>query len=253
MHQRSCRVIQGLQTETLKRLEDELVQTFENEHESELDIFELDQNDSENCFVKQGVQLPRSPQQLLNANEFVKAAFSNTSITAASLDHVIYNMNSVIYQYYQDSYGCVNDSSTSAFVSKYRDASVKNLKKGLNQLKLECVDISEIKYVWRLLRSKICKPESLTNDLNTHGVNDHDEYIGKIFWGYVKNVLTKRRTLLPLFDKERCTEFFRKSFSAINKSKLFCIQVGYPLSPLHRFLLVLILLHINKSQILFVT
>ena len=175
MHQRSCRVIQGLQTETLERLEDELVQTFKNEHESELDIFELDQNNLENCIVKQGVKLPRSPQQWLIANEFFKAAFSNPPITAASLDHVIYNMNSVIYQYYKDSYGCVNDSSTSAFVSKYKDASVKDLKKGLKQLKLECVDISEIKYVSRLLRKKICKSKSLTNDLNTHGVNDHDE------------------------------------------------------------------------------
>ena len=80
----------------------------------------------------------------------------------------------------------------------------------------------------RLLRKKICKSKSLTNDLNTHGVNDHDEYIGKNFWVYVKNVLAKKRTLLPSFDKEQCTEFFLKSFSAINKSKLFCIPSWIP-------------------------
>jgi len=228
MHQRSCRVIQILQTEALERFEDELVQTFENEHESELDIFELDPNDLENCIVKQCVKLPRSPQQWLIANEFFKAACPNAPITAAFLDHVIYNMNSVIYQYYKDSYGYVNDSSTSAFVSKYKDASVKDLKKGLKQLKLECVDISEIKYMSRLLRKKICKCKSLTNDLNTHGVNDHDQYMGKNFWGYVKNVLVKKRTLRPSFDKEQCTEFFLKSFSAIHKSKLFCIPSWIP-------------------------
>ena len=175
MRQRSCRVIQSLQTESLERLEDELVQTFENDHDSELGNFELNQNDLENCFIKQGVKLPNSPQQWLNDNEFFKAAFSSTPITADSLDHVIYNLNSIIYQYYKDSYGCVNNSSPSTFVSKYRDASVKDLKKRLKKLTLECVDISEIKYVSRLLRKKLCKPESLTNDLNTHEVNDHDE------------------------------------------------------------------------------
>ena len=117
MHQRSCRVIQGLQTETLGRLEDELVQTFENEHENELDVFELDQNDLENCIVKQGVKLPRSPQQWLIANEFFKAAFSNAPITAASLDHVIYNMNSVIYQYYKDSHHSIKSSVLNSFLN----------------------------------------------------------------------------------------------------------------------------------------
>ena len=48
-----------------------------------------------------------------------------------------------------------------------------------------------------LLKKKTCKPESLTYDLNIHGVNDHDKYIGKNFEGYVKNVLAKRKTLLP--------------------------------------------------------
>ena len=44
----------------------------------------------------------------------------------------------------------------------------------------------------------------------------------------MKNVLVKWRTLLPSFDKERCTKFVLKSFSAINKSKLFCIPSWIP-------------------------
>ena len=215
-----------MQSETLERLEEELVQTLENEND--LDISELDQRNLGDCFVKQGVKLPRTPQQWLNANDFFKAAFSNTPITAASLNHVVCNMNNVLYRYYKENYGCVNDSSTSAFVSKYKDASVRELKNRLKQLKLECVDISEIKYVSRLLRRKICKPGSLAHDMNAHCISDHDEYISKSFWGYVKNILAKRGTLLPSFAKERCTEFFLKYFSAINKSKLFCIPSWIP-------------------------
>ena len=73
MHQRSCRIIQGLQSETLERLEEELVQTLENEND--LDISELDQRNLEDCFVKQGVKLPRTPQQWLNANDFLRRHF----------------------------------------------------------------------------------------------------------------------------------------------------------------------------------
>ena len=215
-----------LQSETLEILEEELVQTLENE--SDLDISELDESNVEECFVKKGVKLPRTPQQWLNANDFFKAAFLNTPITAASLHHVVCNMNNVLYRYYKENYGCVNDSSTFAFVSQYKDASVRELKKRLKQLKLECVEISEIKYVSRLLRRKICKPGSLAHDINGHGISDHDEYIGKNFWGYVKNTFAKRGTPLPSFDKERCTEFFLKYFSAINKSKLFCITSWIP-------------------------
>ena len=96
MHQRSCCIIRGLQSETLERLEEELVQTLENE--SGLDISELDQSNLEDCFAKKGVQLPRTPQQWLNANDFFEAAFSNTPITAASLNHVVCNMNNVLHQ-----------------------------------------------------------------------------------------------------------------------------------------------------------
>ena len=231
-----------------QKLEEELVQTLENEND--LDISELDQRNLEDCFVKQGVKLPRTPQQLLNANNFFKAAFPNNSITAASLNHVVCNMNNILYRYYKENYGCVNDSSTSAFVSKYKDASVRELKKRLKQLKLACVDISEIKYVSRLLQRKMCKPGSLAQDMNAHCISDHDEYIDKKFWGYLKNILAKGGTLLPSFDKERCTEFFLKCFLPINSS---AFQVGYPLSLLLNFLSILILLLINRSQTLFAT
>ena len=189
-----------MQSERLERLEEELVQILDNE--SNLDTSELDQSNLEDCLVKQGVKLPRTPQQWPNASDFFKAAFSNTPITAASLNHVVCNMNNVLYQYCKENYGCVNNSWTSVLVSKCKDASVRELKKRLKQLKLECVDISKIKYVSRLLRRKICKPGSLAQDLNAHGISDHDECIGKNFWGYVNNILAKGGTLLPSFDKK---------------------------------------------------
>ena len=40
----------------------------------------------------------------------------------------------------------------SPFVHKYKDMSVKDLKKRLKQLKFKCDDINEFKYVFRLLR-----------------------------------------------------------------------------------------------------
>ena len=86
-----------------------------------------------------------------------------------------------------------------------------------------------MKHVSRLLRDRLRKDRESPNTINQHEVGNHDEYIAKNFWGYVKNVLSRHRKLLPTFDRDRCTAFFLNSFSACNKSRVFCLPKWIPL------------------------
>ena len=73
IHRRSGRVIRALQSETLERLEDELVQNLSENND--LDTSEQVQNRCENLFVMQGVKLPKSPQQWQELTIFLKRHF----------------------------------------------------------------------------------------------------------------------------------------------------------------------------------
>ena len=89
--------------------------------------------------------------------------------------------------------------------------------------------MNEIKYVFRLLRDRLFKDRENPNSINQREVGNHDECIAKNFWGYVKNVLSINRKLLPTFDRDHCTAFFLNSFSACNKSRVFCLPKWIPL------------------------
>ena len=112
---------------------------------------------------------------MARANDFFKAAFLNDPIGAASLNHVIFRMNSVIYDYYKDHFGFLKNSSNPTFVTKYKDVCARDLKIKIKKLKSEGVDIIEIKYVSRLLQSKISKPGKgfdYTESLQSRGIHN---------------------------------------------------------------------------------
>ena len=85
-------------------------------------------------------------------------------------------------------------------VAKYKDYTVKELKKALQNLKSNKGDLSEIKYVSRTLRDKLRNNnnDGLTSDSNESF--NHDNYIGRNFWGYIKNVIKKKDSILPSFN-----------------------------------------------------
>ena len=81
-------------------------------------------------------------------------------------------------------------------VDKYKDYTVKDLKKDLKSLKSTNDKSDEIKYVSHILLAKLRsnnnnQSSELCRD-NSHNDNqtlNHDRYIEKNFWGYLKNIL----------------------------------------------------------------
>jgi hypothetical protein len=79
-------------------------------------------------------------------------------------------------------------------VTKYKEYTVKELKKALQNLKSNKGDLSEIKYVSRTLRDQLRNNNNDGLNSDSNESFNHDNYIAvRNFWGYVK-ALSIRRT-----------------------------------------------------------
>ena len=82
-----------------------------------------------------------------------------------------------------------------------------------------------------MLRDKLRNKNNDTNQLKCD-INqsfNHDKYIGRNFWGYVKNVMNRKDAVLPSFSMTDClTYYFSKSLTKINPNKLFKIPSWIP-------------------------
>ena len=118
-------------------------------------------------------------------------------------------------------------------VDKYKDYTVKDLKKALKSLKFTSDKPDEIKYVSCILRAKLRSNNNQSSELcrdNSHSNNqtlNHDKYIEKNFWGYLKNTLNKKDTVLPSFNMMQCLAY-TKTLAAIHPNKLFSIPNWIP-------------------------
>ena len=150
MHQRSCRIIYDLEDE-LKQQMTEILSDQENEDN-------IDQLEHENSSLniqdvpdlRKGIKLPKSPLQWSSGNGlplqwFFKLTFSNQPITPHDLNANIKTMVTVIYNYFGENFGLVDDNRHVEFQRKYESFTAKVLKKVLKKLKLENGDILEIK------------------------------------------------------------------------------------------------------------
>jgi hypothetical protein len=86
------------------------------------------------------------------------------------------------------------------------------------------------------LRAKL-RPNNNNNQSSESGLDDshsnsqtrnHDKYIQKSFWGYIKNVLNRKDTVLPSFNMTQCFSYFTKTLAAIHPNKLFTIPSWIP-------------------------
>ena len=137
-------------------------------------------------------------------------------------------LNDVIYNYFADNFGHNETVPDKSMVAKYKDYTVKELKKALQNLKSNKGDLSEIKYVSRTLRDKLRNNnnDGLTSDSNESF--NHDNYIGRNFWGYIKNVINKKDSILPSFNATDCFTYVTKSLAKINPNGLFNIPSWIP-------------------------
>ena len=231
MHQRSCRVIDNLEDELQQQMAEAC---DDHSNEENVDQAISPENLSTNCQenfpdLMKGIKLPKSPLQWSIANDFFKLTFSNHPITPQDLNNNVNTMATVIYNYFSENFGFVDDNNSSAqFESKYKTFSTKDLKKALKKLKLENGNVTEIKFVAKKLRNVLNKITAEHNNNNETAEVDHDHLISKNFWGYVKKYFKKKSSLLPSFNMAQCTSYFTKTFSALNPNKTFSIPSWIP-------------------------
>ncbi|CAB4026476.1 Hypothetical predicted protein [Paramuricea clavata] len=112
--------------------------------------------------------------------------------------------------------------------AKYKEYTVKELKKALQNLKSKMGDLSEIKYVSRTLRDRLRNNSNDANDLNDSESFNHNKYLERSFLGYVKNIINRKDAVLPSFNMTDCLSYFSKSLAKINPNKLFVIPSWIP-------------------------
>ena len=138
-------------------------------------------------------------------------------------------LNDTIYTYFAYNFGNTETIPDESLINKYKDHTVKKLKKALANLKSSNSDPTEIKYVSRTLRDKLRNNNNNTQTESSHDDTfNHDRYLQRNFWGYVKNVLGRKQTLFPSFTVLECFNYFKKSLAAIHPEKLFPIPNWIP-------------------------
>ena len=175
--------------------------------------------------------MPKSPFQWSSANDFFKLTFSNHAIKPYDLNDNMNTMATVIYNYFSEIFGFVDNNYRVEFEQKYQIFSAKDLKKALKKLKLEDGNNSGIKFVAKRLHTLVVKHNNSdqldTNTYESAEINC-DRLINVSFWGYVKRYFKKNTSSFPTFNLTQCTSYFPKTFSAINPHKIFSIPSWIP-------------------------
>ena len=153
--------MQGLDDELCEKLQDEIHNSNKNTSGLGVDMEGYDEEmthiSNEIFILKRGIKLPKSAKEWSMANEHFKAAFSNQPMIASDIDSNIKTMSNIIYAYFVHRHGYVDPfpDRNNSILQKYCNASIKDLKKRLKQLKLSKGDIDEIRLVSKYLRNKL--------------------------------------------------------------------------------------------------
>ena len=225
MHQRRCRITVGLHGDTFEYLEEEIADNGLNGSEDQ-SISDLNHLQSlQLSGFKPGIRLPKSEQQWSMANEFFKASLPMKDLSESTMPTVgpaIEHFYDIIYNYFKETCGVLDRDLNKDLDEKYSKHSSKELKKLLKSLKANESPLQEVKFVSHLLRSKLGKSN------NNPIIENHDEYIAKNFWGFVKNVVSKEARLSPTFTKLQCINYFTKVLSSVLPNKRFAIPSWIP-------------------------
>ena len=144
MHQRRCRVIEGLS-------EDQVAVGNSNiDTNSSLDDYaEIPVDSLKYQNRKPWILLPKRDEEWDLANNYFKSIFADWDFTSYSFDlnAFIQFMNDSIYNYFKAAYGTVDNYTDKELVIKYKEYSTNSLKKALKRLKMLTAPTSEIRYV----------------------------------------------------------------------------------------------------------
>ena len=114
-----------------------------------------------------------------------------------------------MWAYFNDNYGQVKPRTK---FSQYNNMSKSKLKKSLKNLKLQCGNLEEIRYVSKLLRKKLCFKDQTRN---------YEEDLSKDFWKFCKGEFEQSETQQPNFDELSCYDYFKSVFREKSKNRQF--------------------------------
>jgi len=139
-------------------------------------------------------------------------------------------MNNIIYDFFKDNYGTIDSvNQANGQFHKYNHLTIKQLKRELAQLKRQNTPLTEVRYVSRLLRSKLGNSPGTAK--SNDSVRNYDRILHKNFWGFVKNILQKSKSILPSFTQDHCTKFFLEFFRAVFPQRTFNTPSWLPSLP----------------------
>ena len=153
IHQRSCQIVHGLNDELRADLEEQ-IRTNNTEHVLENDNSESNIDTvSSTSFpeLKKGINLPKNDSEWLKANDYFKCALQlDDPIRLQDANSKVKSLNGIIYNYFADNFGHTETVPDKDIVAKYKEYTIKELKKALQNLKSIKGDLNEIKYVSRV-------------------------------------------------------------------------------------------------------
>ena len=121
IHQRSCRVLQGLNDNLLQDLQREITNSSADVsttgEETQMDR-SMQTEISTESYLKPGMKLPKTSWAWKAANGYFQAVFSNQPIESDNLDWHIRHLNDVMYDCFKANYGVVNSPNNAVLSSK---------------------------------------------------------------------------------------------------------------------------------------
>ena len=100
-------------------------------------------------------------------------------------------MNETIYNYFKDNYGAVKTNTYKIYHDKYKEFNKHKPKCELKKLKESEADKEEIKFVAKLLRSRLKGTEDDSNVHDFYSV-DYNSLAKRNIWSYAKKFIEKR-------------------------------------------------------------
>jgi len=134
MHQRSCRIISGLNDELRADLLQNTAQQSVNDEDQDVPIIYFDEDIYPG--MKAGINLSKTDEQWSTANDYFKTVLHfDSPIRFEDLNLRIKLLNDTVYNYFLNEFGHVKKAVSEELVSKYKDKTKKELKTTLKILK----------------------------------------------------------------------------------------------------------------------
>ena len=126
------------------------------------------------------MKLPKTENDWKIANNYFKLHLHHNS-EISSINLTIRTFNKTVYNYFPNCCVPVNPIDTHPELKKSIDFSKNKLKKVLKSLKVDKItNLTEVRYVSQLLRSKLRKEEQ-------PDASNHNDLIKENYWKYCKN------------------------------------------------------------------